>query len=133
MRAVAQHPVELILLKQWASYIRVPVFVVDHAGTLVFYNEPAEAILGASFDDAGEMTLDDLPAIFKTAAPDGRELAAEDLPISIALLQRRPVHMRLRLTALNGATRIIDATSFPIEGQGQRHLGAVAMFWEPAT
>jgi hypothetical protein len=31
-------PVELILMRQLASYLATPIFLVDADGTLVFYN-----------------------------------------------------------------------------------------------
>ncbi len=34
--------IEVILMKQVASYLAMPIFVVDPSGTLLFYNEPAE-------------------------------------------------------------------------------------------
>jgi hypothetical protein len=30
----------------------------------------------------------------------------------------------------DGVWRKIEVTAFPVEGQGGRHLGAVAIFWE---
>jgi PAS domain-containing protein len=128
-----QHPVELILLRQWASYISLPVFLMDAAGTLIFYNEPAEELLGARFDDAGEMSVGELARIFKTTAVDGEELPAEHLPIHIALRQQRPAHATVRVTALDGRHRTLEVTAFPVGGQANRHLGAVAMFWELQT
>jgi PAS domain-containing protein len=131
MRAVAQHPVEIILLKQWASYISLPVFVMDVEGTLVFYNEPAEDILGRRFDDAGEIHLSGLSAIFRITALDGSAIPPEKIPIGIALLEHRPAHARVKFLGLDGVNRTIDVTALPIEGQARRHVGAVAMFWEP--
>ena len=128
-----QHPVELILLKQWASYLTIPVFVMDAAGDLIYYNEPAELLLGRSFDDQGELPLSDLATVFVTTALDGSPIAAEDLPIGIALLQRRPAHGRVRFVAFDGVARTIEATAFPVEGLGSRFLGAVSMFWETGT
>jgi hypothetical protein len=57
---------------------------------------------------------------------------AEEVPINAALLHHRPAHSRVRFRALDGVWRVIDVSAFPLEGQGGRHLGAVAMFWEPA-
>jgi hypothetical protein len=34
------------------------------------------------------------------------------------------------MRGLDGAWRTIEVTAFPIEGQAERHLGAVALFWE---
>ena len=99
-------------------------------GHLVYYNEPAEAVLGRRFDEAGEMPAEELATIFQTTSEDGSRLDAESLPINIALLERRPAHRRLRIRGLDGEWRVVDASAFPIEGQGGRHLGAVAIFWE---
>ena len=46
---MAQQSVEMILVRQLASYLFVPLMVVDTTGTVVFYNEPAERILGVRF------------------------------------------------------------------------------------
>ena len=50
---MAQQSVEMILVRQLASYLFVPVLVVDTTGTVVFYNEPAERILGVRFEETG--------------------------------------------------------------------------------
>jgi hypothetical protein len=36
----------------------------------------------------------------------------------------------MRIQGLDGIWRMIEVTAFPIIGQGDRHLGAVAIFWE---
>jgi PAS domain-containing protein len=127
---MTQQPVELILIRQWASYLAMPIFLVDGDGNLVYYNEPAEALLGRRYDEAGEMPLAELDRIFHTTAEDGSPLAAEDLPLGIALMQGRPAHGRLRFKGLDAIWRLIEVTAFPVEGQGGRQLGAVAIFWE---
>ena len=40
---MAQQPIELILLKQVASQLALPIFLVNPGGDLLYYNEPAEA------------------------------------------------------------------------------------------
>ena len=49
----AQQPVEMILLRQVASYLTIPIWMMDSDGNLVFYNEPAETLLGIQFDEVG--------------------------------------------------------------------------------
>ena len=127
---MAQQPVELILIRQWASYLTLPIFLVDAEGNLLFYNEPAEALLGCRYDEAGPMPLAELEQIFRTRASDGTAMPPEALPLGIALLQHRPAHGRLQFRGLDGVWRQIEITAFPVEGQGGRHLGAVALFWE---
>ena len=48
-------PIQIILTRQLAGYLSVPLFLVDPKGDLLFYNEPAEAILGRRFDETGAM------------------------------------------------------------------------------
>ena len=54
-----QREIEVILTRQLASYLALPIFIVDEDGTLIFYNEPAEAILGQRFEETGEMPADE--------------------------------------------------------------------------
>ncbi len=125
-----QQPVEIILLRQWASYVATPVWIMGPDGSLLYYNEAAEPVIGRPFDEAGEMSGESLSNMFQTAAPDGSPLTADDLPINIALTKRRPAHRPIKMKGLDGAWRMIEVTAFPIEGVGKRHLGAVAIFWE---
>ena len=45
--------IEIILSRQWADNLSIPVFLVDTKGNLLFFNEPAEAILGLRFEETG--------------------------------------------------------------------------------
>jgi PAS domain-containing protein len=127
---VAQKDIELILLRQWASYLTVPIWIMDAQGMLLFYNEPAELVLGRRYDEFGEVSVQELGTIFQTADEDGAPILAEALPIAVALRNRHPAHGRVRIRALDGPWRTLEVTAFPIDGQGERHLGAVALFWE---
>jgi PAS domain-containing protein len=125
-----QQPIELILTRQWASYLAVPVWVMSESGDLLYYNEAAEVVLGRRFDEAGAMPGAELAAIFQSTAEDGSPLESEELPINIALMKRRPAYSRHRFRGLDGFWRLVEVAAFPIEGQGGRQLGAVAIFWE---
>ena len=127
---MTQQPVELILLRQWASYMAMPIWIADSDENVLYYNEPAEVILGRRFDEAGELKLEEVPEVLKLTAEDGSPLAAADFPPLIALRNRRPAHRLVRGVGLDGVSRTVEVTAFPIEGQGERHLGAVAVFWE---
>lgn len=127
---MAQREIEVILTRQLASYLTLPIFIVDRDGTLLFYNEPAEAILGRRFEETGEMPAEEWAQIYTATDADGARLAADDLPLMIALRERRPVHRRLTIRGLDKVRRDIEVTAFPLVGQAGRHLGAVALFWE---
>lgn len=130
-RLVPQEPIEMILLKHWASYVETPIWIADDAGNLIFYNRPAEPIVGRRFDEAGEISVDQLAEVFVATAPDGTPLSSEETPLGVALARRIPCHASLRISALDGSSRLIEVTALPIIGQGDRHLGAMATFWEP--
>jgi hypothetical protein len=125
-----QRPIEIILLRQWASHMATPIWIAGTRGELLFYNEPAEELLGRRFDEAGAMRLRDLPKIFETTTPDGTPISDSDLPIGKALRERKPAHLRVRITALDGKSRMLDITAVPLIVQGGAYLGALAMFWE---
>jgi PAS domain-containing protein len=126
-----QQPIELILLRQWASYLDIPVWLMDVHGDLMFYNEPAEVILGLRFDEAGRINASQLAELFGTTRLDGSAMPVEELPIVVAMQTGRPAHNELRLSAADGIWRHIHVTAFPVDAMGRRH-GVVAMFWESA-
>jgi PAS domain-containing protein len=127
---IAQKEIEVILTRQLAGYLTVPVFIVDPEGTLLFYNEPAEWILGKRFEETGEMPAAEWSTIFTPMDEDDRPLPPEELPLIIALNEHRPAYRRFRIVGLDGVTRTIDVTAFPLDGMADRRLGGVAMFWE---
>jgi PAS domain-containing protein len=122
--------IELILLKQVASYLAMPIFIVDPSGELLYYNEPAEALLGTRYDETGEMPIGVWSTVFQPVDREGKALPPESLPLAIALQERRPAHGELRITGLDGVERDLSVTAFPVVGQDNRYLGAVALFWE---
>ena len=124
-----QREIEVILTRQLASYLALPIFIVDPDGTLVFYNEPAEAILGHRFEETGEMPASEWSLLYTT---DGTEdsVAPEELPLMSALREHHPAHGRLTIRGLDHVRRQIEVTAFPLIGQAGRSLGAVAIFWE---
>jgi PAS domain-containing protein len=127
---MAQHPIELILIKQVASQLALPIFLVSPDGDLLFYNEPAEVILGRRYDESGELPLDEWTVLFRPQERTGDALPADRLPLVRALFERRPVHGAFSILGLDGIERDLSVTAFPIVGLGDRFLGAVALFWE---
>lgn len=127
----SQKEIELILARQLASHLAMSIFIVDPPGNLVYYNEPAEAILGRRFEETGEMPIEEWSTIFKPTDENGDPLAPESLPLVIALTQHRPAHRGMWILGLDGVRRLIEVTAFPLDGQAERYLGALAIFWEP--
>jgi len=130
---MTQEPIEVILLRHWASYMAIPIWICGPDGTLVFYNEPAEGLLGRRFDEEGEINTAELADLFVTTDLDGTPIPAADLPIARALSEHHPTHRHLRIRNGEGREVAIEVSAFPIEGQGGRHLGAFAALWEMTT
>jgi len=127
---MTQREIELILTRQLASYLTLPIFIVDPDGTLLFYNEPAEAILGRRFEETGEMPVGEWAQIYTVTEDDGTSTPVDELPLMIALRERRPSHRRVHIRGLDSVRREIEVTAFPLIGLAGRHLGAVALFWQ---
>jgi PAS domain-containing protein len=125
---VAQRAIELILQRQLASYLATPMFVVDEVGTLVYYNEAAEPLLGRRFDETREMTRAEWLTAFAPHERDGTPLSEADNPLLAALAQQREQHRSLAIRGLDGAEWTIETTCLPLVGQAGL-VGAVAIFW----
>jgi PAS domain-containing protein len=127
--AAVQHEVEVILLKQVASYLAMPIFLVDPEGTLVYYNEPAERLLGLRYDETGEMPIGEWSTVFVPRDEDRKPIPAHELPLGMALASGEPAHGTMWIDALDDETHYITVTALPLVGQHGRKLGAMAIFW----
>lgn len=127
---MAQKEIEVILARHLASYLATPIFIVDPAGNLLYYNEHAEAILGRRYDETGEMSVAEWGTIFQPMDRNGASLAPEQLPLVKALTYRRPEFGGIWIRGLDNVLRSIAIFAFPLVGQGNRFLGAIAIFWE---
>jgi PAS domain-containing protein len=126
--SVEQHPVELIMARGFMANLSTPAFLVDRRGVLVFYNEAAEGILGLTFQDVGPLPAEEWSSRFEPTGPGGAPIPVEELPLGVALIERRPAHAPLRITSADGGTEEIQATAFPVIGRGGLS-GALAIFW----
>lgn len=122
-------PVEVILMRQLAGSLAMPILVVDPAGDLLFYNEPAEDLLGRRFDEAGPMPAAEWSTVFSQRDEGGSPIPPEALPLMIALREHRPAHRTFWITGHDGVERRVGVTAFPLEAVAGGQLGAVALFW----
>jgi PAS domain-containing protein len=128
---MAQQSVEMILVRQLASYLFVPVMVVDTTETVVFYNEPAERILGVRFEETGRIAPEEAERLIELSDDPAAGPDDAGRPLLTALQQRRPAHARRWLLRRGDRVRLqVEITAFPVIDQEDRLLGAVAMFWE---
>jgi PAS domain-containing protein len=127
---MAAYEIEIILNRQLADCLSIPVFITDTAGNLIFYNEPAEQVLGKRFEETGEMPVEEWSTIFKPLDDNGDPLAPEELPLVKTLNDEYPHHKNFQIESLKGEKQNISVTSYPIISRTGKFIGAVAIFWK---
>jgi len=122
--------IQIILARQLASCVAMPILLVDDEGTLIFYNEPAEAILNQRFEETGEIPADEWNKLVTVADEDRNPLAPEDRPMAVARLKHRPSSRRLWTRSGDREWRHVQITAFPLVGEHGHLLGVMSIFWE---
>ncbi|HVO89817.1 MAG TPA: hypothetical protein VMV45_14845, partial [Casimicrobiaceae bacterium] len=84
-------PIQMILARQLASCVAMPILLVDTEGTLVFYNEAAERIMNRRFDETGEISAQELVDLIEVLDADRNPIPTEDRPTHVARREHRPV------------------------------------------
>jgi PAS domain-containing protein len=126
----SRHQVEVILLRRLASRLTMPIFVIDADARLLFYNPAAEPLIGRPFSQLAPVELSEWYDAFQPTEEDGSPIKREDHPMYVALRRNQLSFRRFVYRGLDGVTRTIEGTAFPLLGQCDRHLGAVGIFWE---
>lgn len=127
---MAQRPIELILLRQVAATLSQPMCVVDEQEVLLYCNQAAERLLDLRGDEVGEVLLPQRLALLSATDATGTLLDPAALSIRAVMRRKQPAHQTLGLIDRAGLARRIVMTAFPIIRQGDRLLGAVAIFWD---
>jgi len=126
---MAQRPVELILARQLASSLAVPVLLVDASGDTLYFNEPAELIFARRFDEIEALGFKERTKVLAPRRSDGQPMPAGELPGMTAMRERRPAHAALYIRGFDGVMRSVEATAVPLESAGGRVLGALVVLW----
>jgi PAS domain-containing protein len=124
------YEIEIILNRQLADCLSIPVFITDTLGNLIFYNEPAEEVLGRRFEETGEMPVEVWSTIYKPVDIEGKVIPPDELPLVETLKDCSPHHKTFWIESLKGKAEKISLTSYPIIGRTGKFLGAVAIFWK---
>ncbi len=126
---VPGRPIEVILMKQLASYLAIPMLLIGPEGHLLFFNESAEPLLGARFDELDVVPLEEWSNALQSADEDGSPIKLEDRPMVSALQKREPRHLRFFIRGFDGAIRKVEGIAFPLLGRQSGNLGALGIFW----
>jgi PAS domain S-box-containing protein len=130
MERTAHKSLPVILAREFASNLATPLAVIDEDGTLVFFNEPAERIIGQTHAELGDLPEEEWRARFQAERRDGTQISADEMPTSVARRLRRPAHETLHFTMLDGRQRTLSVTAIPMLGREQDVAGVVVVFWE---
>jgi PAS domain-containing protein len=126
----AGHSLQLILAREFAANLATPMFLIDAEGTLVFFNEAAEMLLGKTHAEVGAIDASEFGAMLQMAELDGTPIRRRDSPAGIAFFQGEPSHKTLLATGLDGTRRRYEVTAYPLFGRvGEMH-GVLTVFWE---
>jgi PAS domain-containing protein len=128
--ATSAKPIQIILARQLASSLAMPILIVDTAGTLIYYNEPAEVILDLRFDESGEMSSGEWTGRFALADEERKPIANEDRPLMLAISGRRPIFRTVWMRCGHREWLNVNINAFPLIGEAKQFLGAMMIFWE---
>ena len=123
-------PVELLLVRQLASYLTTVIFLIGADGSLLFYNEAAERLIGRRFEEADAMNAEEMSALFEPTDEAGEPIAVEERPMVVAWRRQQPAHRRYSIRGFDRVRHEIEGLAFPLVGSEGRQLGAVGIFWE---
>jgi PAS domain-containing protein len=126
---VAQKHLILILARELASNLATPTLICDAEGTMIFFNEAAEEIVGGPFADIGEIPMAEFSAGFEPRTRNHKPLSEERRPTRIALEERRAAHEQLVVTSRDGVERQVAITAFPLFAHADEFVGMIAIFW----
>jgi PAS domain-containing protein len=119
----------LILARELAANLATPMFLLDGNGTLVFYNDAAELLIGRSFAELGEIPSHEFGEMLQLRHADGSPMRRRDSPAGIAFFERRPAHKVVQATAFDGTPRLVEATAYPLFATADELHGVVTVFW----
>jgi PAS domain-containing protein len=130
MERVRGKHLALILARELAANVATPMLIVDPDRVLVYFNEPAEALLGETFASTGEMPVSKWGSRYAPEHMDGTPYDLADFPLAKALVELRPSHDTFRFTAVDGERRTVTAAAYPLLVTDSQFAGAVAIFWQ---
>jgi len=126
---VPQRHIALILARDLAANVATPMLLVDESGNLVYFNEPAEGVLGRPYAEA-QMTTADLAKAFKPVNEAGEPVPILELPLATAFQTGVPSRGGFWIEAADGRRPYIEVVGIPLFARVGDLVGGLAMFWE---
>jgi PAS domain-containing protein len=123
----------LIRAKHLAESVTTPMLLVASDGTLVFYNEGAEALFGTPFTEVGQMPAKDWGVRFNVRDRHDNLFPIEAMPGWMELQSERPTLGHIKLTTAGGDDLFLAACGFPLFTSQQQFDGGLVLMWEEET
>jgi PAS domain-containing protein len=111
----------------------MPISVHDRTGRVVFYNASAETVFGLEFAETGELSATEWTTRVSPTEADGTPIPLEELPIGVALRERRAAHRTVHFTRPDDVDYAAEVTAFPLMGREEELVGGVRIFWNEAS
>ena len=120
----------LIRAKHLAESVTTPMMLVSADGTLIFYNEGCEALLGAPFSDVGQMPAGDWGTKFNVRDRHDNAFPLEAMPGWMELQTERPTTGHVKLTTMTGEDLFLAVCAFPLFTSQQQFDGGLMLLWK---
>ena len=129
-RVGRQRNIVLILAKSFAAQLATAVFLVDAEGTVIYFNEAAERLLGQRFIEGAGMAAEEWATRYRPRDSEGNTVPLESLPLGVTMLKREPAHGIVTILGADGVDRRIEVAALPLFARMEDFVGGIALFWE---
>ena len=129
-RAGREPNLVLISAKSFAAQLATAVFLVDAEGTVIYFNEAAERLLGQRFIEGAGMAAEEWARRYRPRDAEGNTVPLESLPLGVTLLKRTSAHGTLTIVGVDAVDRRIEVAALPLFAHTDDFVGAIALFWE---
>jgi PAS domain-containing protein len=103
----------LVLARSFAAQLATAVFLVDAEGTVIYFNEAAERLLGQRFIEGAGMAAE-WSTRYRPRDSEGHPVPLESLALGVTMLKREPAHEVLTILGADGVDRRIEVAAFPL-------------------
>ena len=123
-----QKSIEIILFRQLASYLSIPICLLNLEGNIVYCNSSAENLLGFKFSEIGEISGNHWEALFPLKDKHGEIVSIDKSPLHISIAQNRITHGLFHITNLNHQVKHFNLTIIPMIDDKSIVLGSMLFF-----
>ncbi len=118
----------MIQARNLITSLALPAFLADPDGRLLFFNDAAAALLGRRFEEVGQLAQEEWAREIGPFDEDGEPLAADSLPLAMALREGHPAQGRFHIRLGEDSLREVEVSALPLL-EPDFYEGALVVFW----